>query len=546
MRAPDAPLPTYASYVGGRDIDAAEHIYAVSTRAILRDAPGALRLKRMLERGLIDPASAGPEVIGRCALAGPDTVRAALSAAAGAVREWSSSPLEVRLRLGELIRKRLAETRPAFVDIMVAEGRTRTLAEWEIDGLTHIFSPETLSWCAELLQRDFSYGGKSISMRRKADGVVCVAPPQNAPHSNCIYGAAALLSGNTVVVRAPRSIPFGVMYALREIIAPALEEVGAPPGTLNVVCGPPMMEDWLGSEHVDDIIYFGGVEKGMAFQRDCVAAGKKPILELAGNDCAVVWRDADLDLAAGALVEAFHASGQICNIPNQVIAHPAIADELIERLKAAAARIRPGYPEEEGVVLTPVLAADGYFAFLQDALRKGARLVCGGRRLEVDGTPSDTGFFIEPTVVRVDGLAGAREVEAVRGETFFPLLPVVVPEPGVSDERLLDEVLRFIDGNAYGLRNSLWTADERVAGRFVTEVRNGGVLKVNDDSHCGFYPYMPSHGGTGLTSGVFGEASYMMIRTTHLQGIAMTPPRVSRGSGDGTAPAGPAGSERGA
>ncbi|MFC7386076.1 aldehyde dehydrogenase family protein [Sphaerisporangium rhizosphaerae] len=531
MREPHAPLPTYASYVGGRDIDAAEHIYAVSSRAILEDAPRALRLKRMLERGEIDHASAGPEVIGRCALADAATARASLEAAATAAREWSRSPLDVRLRAGELIRKRLAETRSAFVEIMVAEGRTRTLAEWEVDGLLHIVSPETLSWCAELLRRDFHYGGKRISMRRKPDGVVCVAPPQNAPHSNAIYGAAAVLSGNAVVVRAPRSIPFGVMYALREIVAPALEEAGAPPGTLNVVCGPPMMQEWLASEHVNDIIYFGGTEKGLVFQNDCVAAGKKPILELAGNDCAVVWRDADLDLAAGALVEAFHASGQICNIPNQVIAHPAIAEELIARLADAAARIRPGYPEQEGVVLTPVLAADGFFAFLSDALGKGAELVCGGRRLEVDGTPSDTGFFIEPTVIRVNGLAGAREVEAVRSETFFPLLPVVVPEAGGSDERLLDEVLAFVDGNAYGLRNSLWTADERIAGRFADEVRNGGVLKVNDDSHCGFYPYMPSHGGTGFTGGVFGEASYMMIRTTHLQGVALTPARPAAAGG---------------
>ncbi|MFD0661180.1 aldehyde dehydrogenase family protein [Thermocatellispora tengchongensis] len=128
-------------------------------------------------------------------------------------------------------------------------------------------------------------------------------------------------------------------------------------------------------------------------------------------------------------------------------------------------------------------------------------------------------------MVRVDGLASAREVEAVRSETFFPLLPVVVPEPGRPDGQLLDDVLAFVDGNAYGLRNSLWTADEGVAERFAREVRNGGVLKVNDASHCGFAPYMPSHGGTGLTGGVFGEASYMMIRTTHLQGISMAPAR---------------------
>src|SRR5207244_998348 len=130
------------------------------------------------------------------------------------------------------------------------------------------------------------------------------------------------------------------MYAIREIVGPALDDVGAPPGTVNVVCGPPMLEDWLASGHVNDVIYFGGSVKGLAFQNACVAAGKKPILELAGNDCAVVWRDADLDLAVGALAEAFNASGQICNIPNQVVVHPAVADEVLDRLRAAVARIR--------------------------------------------------------------------------------------------------------------------------------------------------------------------------------------------------------------
>jgi acyl-CoA reductase-like NAD-dependent aldehyde dehydrogenase len=194
---------------------------------------------------------------------------------------------------------------------------------------------------------------------------------------------------------------------------------------------------------------------------------------------------------------------------------------LLDRLRTAAGRIRPGYPDVEGVELTPVLSSESFFTVLDDALAKGGRLVCGGRRLEVDGSPSDTGYFLEPTVVRVEGLARARETTAVRAETFFPLLPVVVPEPGRTDDDLLEDVLDFVNTNAYGLRNSFWSNDAAVTGRFVNAVTNGGVIKVNDESHSGFFPYLPSHGGTGLTGGVFGEASYMMVRTTHLQAVSM-------------------------
>lgn len=524
-------MRSYPSLVGGKDIDSAKQVYGIDARAVLADTFDALSLKRRLDSGQgmdvgmgIDVDVDDPRVAGRCALADGQTIQQALAAAAAAAPEWGRTPLRTRLRLGEAIRRRLIETRDEFVNLMVAEGRPRTAAGGEVEGLLDIFSEQTLSWCGELLHREFAHGGKRLVMRRLPDGVVCVAPPQNAPHSNAIYGAAALLSGNTVVVRAPRSLPLGVMYAIREIIAPALDEVGGPPGAVNVVCGPPMFRDWLDSPYVNDVIYFGGSAKGLAFQYECVAAGKKPILELAGNDCAVVWRDADLELAVGALTEAFNASGQICNVPNQVIAHPAVADELLDRLRAAAARIRPGFPDEEGVELTPVLAGEAFLATLDDALSRGAQLVCGGHRLEVDGSRSETGYFLEPTVVRVDGLARSREVAAVREETFFPLLPVVVPEPGRSDGELLEDVIDFVNSNAYGLRNSFWSADAAVVDRFLGGVTNGGVIKVNDESHCGFFPYLPSHGGTGLTGGVFGEASYMAIRTTHLQAVARRQP----------------------
>jgi len=250
-----------------------------------------------------------------------------------------------------------------------------------------------------------------------------------------------------------------------------------------------------------------------------VARGKKAILELSGNDCVVVWHDADLDLAAEALTEGFFGSGQICMVPNQVLAHPAIADELFDRLRIAAAKISPGSPEEPGVLLSPVLRSERFFGFVRDAVAKGAQVVYGARRLETDGSPSDTGLFLEPTVLRVDGLAGAREIDAVAEETFFPLLPVIVCEPG-SDEAVMAAMLRYVNENPYGLRNSVWAADDAVIDRFVAGITAGGLLKVND-SHLGFLPFVPTHGGPGRTGGAFGEANYPMLRTSRLQGVSV-------------------------
>lgn len=496
-------------------------VYTVKTSAILEDVFEALTLKRRLEGGSADPVEAADFVVGRCALADQEAVEEATAAAAAAAPAWAAAPLSTRLALAVGIRERLAERHAELVELLIAEGNPRGLAEWQVAGLLEIFSEETIGWCAASMEWEVRHGPRRLLIRRVPDGVVAVNPPQNAPASSALFGITPLIAGNAVVVRAPRSAPLGVMYAMRELVAPVLDELGAPPGTLNVLCSRPgpTIQHWLDSPLVNDIFYTGGVEKGLELERECAQRGKKVILELAGNDCVIVWRDADLSLAVEALSECFYGSGQICMAPNQVLAHPAIADELLARLRLAAAMIQPGYPEEEGVLLSPVLRSERFFGYLRDALDKGASIVHGARRLETDGSVSDTGLFLEPTILRVDGMERGAAIEAVGHETFFPLLPVIVPD-AASDADLLDSMLRYVNANTYGLRNSLWAKDSTVIDRFVRTVTNGGLLKVND-SHIGFLPYLPTHGGSGRTGGAFGEANYPVLRTTRLQGVSI-------------------------
>jgi succinate-semialdehyde dehydrogenase/glutarate-semialdehyde dehydrogenase len=209
-------------------------------------------------------------------------------------------------------------------------------------------------------------------------------------------------------------------------------------------------------------------------------------------------------------------------VPNQAVVHPAVADELIALVVAKTAALKPGYPDEEGVLLSPVLRHDKFNRYLEDAFEKGATLVTGGHGMQIDGTRDEAGFFLEPTVLRVDGLTRARELDAVRNETFFPLMPIVVPH-AAEDEALFDSFVEFVNTSPYGLRNSLWANDESVIDRFVTQTVKGGLLKVND-SHIAFTAPLPSHGGTGLTGGAFGEANYPVLRTTHVQGVSIIRP----------------------
>jgi acyl-CoA reductase-like NAD-dependent aldehyde dehydrogenase len=526
---------SYFSYVNGQDVDddaggdaGQRWLYCIRASAFLRDVLPALSLKRDLERGRRDIQDAGTDVVARVALSSEQTLQAALEAAAAAAPAWAAMPLETRMLVGQRFHEEVRRRRHEFVEVLIAEGHPRALAEWEVAGVLRGSSPELFEFCRSQLAFETVAEGRTVRLARKPDGVVALSPPQNAAASNSLLGVPALVAGNTLVVKAPRSTPYGVLYAWRSIVAPILEEVGAPPGTLNIVCGHPkqVVSSWLESPLVDDIFFFGSSENGIELERNAVAAGKKTVLELAGNDGFVVWRDADLDSAAEAATECFFGSGQICMVPKYVLAHPDIADALIEKIVARASEIRPGYPEDDGILLSPVIKTDSYFAMLGQAQEHGAEVVVGGRRLEVDGRPSTTGLFVEPTVLRVDGMDGARRIDAVRRETFFPLLPVVVPDAGDAAVRvgtsdaLLAAMIAFLNGNEYGLRNSVWAVDPDVIDAFAARVTNGGLLKIND-SHIGFVPGLATHGGTGLTGGVAGELNYPMLRTTHLQGISI-------------------------
>jgi acyl-CoA reductase-like NAD-dependent aldehyde dehydrogenase len=522
--AGSAAFRSYRSYVGGKDVDSDRWVYVVSSRALLDDAFASLSLKRRLEQGRIPPVNLPPSIAGRIAKADAATVDLALAAAAQAVPAWAAMPLATRVEvLGRRFREAFIENAGQIVAVLVEEGHPLALAKWQVSGMLETFSPESLSFYAEQMHRERTHGSRRIAIRRQPDGVVCLSPPQNAALSSALLGLLVIMAGNALVVRAPRAAPLGVMQVMRDVIAPILDDVGAPPGTLNLICGDPaaMLSAWLDSPLVDDIMYFGSSENGLKFEERCVAAGKKPILELAGNDIVVVWKDADLELAAEALTESFYGSGQLCMIPNQVLVHPEAADELLEHLVRAAAQVRPGYPDEDGTLLTPVLRNEKFFDCLADAVAKGAELVCGGYAMQIDGTRDPSGIFLAPTVIRVNGMAQARKVDAVRRETFFPLLPIVVAEPA-PDSVLLEDFIRFVNSNEYGLRNSVWARDEYVGQQFFNRITNAGLLKIND-SHIGFLPIMPTHGGTDLTGGVFGEANYPILRTSHIQGVSWAP-----------------------
>jgi acyl-CoA reductase-like NAD-dependent aldehyde dehydrogenase len=514
---------SYPLHIDGKDVEGNRWIYVLRASAFLADAKPAFDLKRSLE--LNRGAEPTEDVVARCALGGMEHNELAIQAARRASREFARMPQEIRSKIVIEFNETLTARADELIDILIAEGHPRRLAQWEVSGMLCGTDEATVRWYESQLHQTFESRGKRIDLIRKPDGVVCVNPPQNAAGSNSTMGIFSLLAGNTLVIKAPRSSPLSVMFTFREILVPILEKYGAPAGTVNLICGPAgaILRNWVTHPDVDDILFFGDSPAGLKLGEDCLRNGKKAILELAGNDGFVVWKDADLEAAARALEESFYGSSQICMVPKHAVVHPEVADAFLDIFVERVRKLRPGHPEDPEILLSPVLKFDRFFDFIAEARGAGAELLTGGERVGLDGLKSTTGSFCEPTVLRVDGLERARGLSAVREETFFPLLPVVVPD-ATDDGQLFDQILDFLNSNAYGLRNSLWTRDEELVDRFAMDVSNGGQLKIND-SHIGFSPILSTHGGNRDTGGPYGELNYAGLRTTHLQGIV-------RGDGD--------------
>lgn len=513
-------MRSYPLHIGGADSEGKGWTYVVKVDEMIRNPRAAFRVRRALELGEeVDPAQTSI-IAGRCAIGGDEDNQRALEAAAAASKAFARTPAQTRKQMGVTFHERLGEHAGELVEILIAEGHPRRVAERETEGMLHGCSPEHLDWIFEQMTQRFEEADRSVLLTRKPDGVVCINPPQNAPTANAALALLTLLAGNTVVVKAPKTAPLGVMYLFHEVAWPALAAHGAPPGTMNLVCGysKQILKTWVESPLVDDIVFFGDSRVGIRFSHDCIARGKKPILELSGNDAFVVWHDADLEQAAATLTESFYGSSQICMVPKQAVLHPAIADAFIDLFLAEVAQVRPAHLDEPGALLSPVLKMDRFFDYLSQARQHGAQVLCGGARVGVDGQPAVDGLFLEPTVVRVDGLTRARELHCVAEETFFPLLPLIVADDAGEDDELAERIIDWCNASRYGLRNSIWARDPAVIDAFAEGLSNGGLLKIND-SHLGIAPHLATHGGTGLSGGPFGELHYPMLRTSHLQGI---------------------------
>ena len=303
-------------------------------------------------------------------------------------------------------------------------------------------------------------GENWVYTRREALGICLGIGAWNYPTQiACWKAAPALACGNAMIFKPSETTP---LCALK--IAEILSEAGLPDGVFNVVqgqgdVGAALLQD----PRINKVSLTGSVATGRKVYQSAAVGLKQVTLELGGKSPLIIFEDADLDNAVGgAILANFYSSGQICSNGTRVFVHKAIKEAFLDRLSARLDRAVIGDPLDETTNFGPLVSdrqmqiVQGFIAL---GISEGARLVCGGRRLERPG------YYLAPTVFA----DVSDEMTIAREEIFGPVLSVL----DFDDE---GDVVARANNTEYGLSAGVFTRDISRAHRVIGKLQAGSCF----------------------------------------------------------------------
>jgi aldehyde dehydrogenase (NAD+) len=239
----------------------------------------------------------------------------------------------------------------------------------------------------------------------------------------------------------------------------------------------------------------------------------RSLLELGGNNAVILAPSADLDLALRAVAfAAVGTAGQRCTTLRRLIVHESIAEPFLARLAKAYASVKIGNPEEDGVLMGPLINERAVTTMLRaiDTIKAhGGQLVCGGHRLDRPG------YFVEPTIVRARA-----DLPIVREETFAPILYTIT-------YRTLDEAIEIHNSVDQGLSSAIFTDRVTEAETFLSARGSDcGIANVNigtSGAEIGGAFGGEKETGGGRESGSDAWKSYMRRQTCTINGSGALP-----------------------
>ena len=414
------------------------------------------------------------EEIARVARTDATAADAALARAVAAFESWREVPAPSR---GELVRllgdelRREKEALGALVTLEVGKIAQEGLGEVQ----------EMIDIC------DFAVGlsrqlyGRSIASERPGHrltetwhplGPVGVISAFNFPVAVWSWNAAlALVCGDPVVWKPSERTPLTAI-ATMSLLARAAERHGdVPDGLFELVVGGADRAVQLAEDpRIALVSATGSTTMGKAIAPAIAARLGRSLLELGGNNAAVVAPSADLDLVVRAvLFSAVGTAGQRCTSLRRLIVHSSVADDLLERLAKAYRSVPIGDPREPDTLVGPLVTGEAFGrmeAAIGEAVAQGGDVVVGGGRALADRWPD--AWYAEPAIVRMPA-----QSDVVRQETFAPILYVLAYDD-------LDEAIALQNGVPQGLASSIFTTDLREAEQFLAATGSDcGIANVN-------------------------------------------------------------------
>jgi succinate-semialdehyde dehydrogenase/glutarate-semialdehyde dehydrogenase len=443
-------------------------------------------------RAITDP-STGADA-GRVALADARDVDAAIAAAAAAFPGWAATAAGERGAILGRAAALLAERVPDVARTLSREaGKTDAEARAELGRAV-----ETLAWNGAEAGRIEGrvIAGRTAGARRLAVpapvGVVAALTAWNFPAVLAARKLGAILAaGCTAVLKAAEATPGTAAAIVRAII-----DAGAPAGVVNLVFGEPAVvsEQLIGAPAVRAVTFTGSTAVGRIVAAHAARGPKRTVLELGGHAPVIVDAGADVDVAVAATLPAkLGSAGQSCVAPSRYLVHADSAAAFGERFAAAMAAQRPGAD------VGPVIDA-GRVAALErmtrDAVERGARLLCGGARVDRPG------FFFAPTV-----LADVPpDAELMREEPFGPI--AAVNRFSDVDDAIAQANATDYAFAAYLFTDSLLTRERALAGLRASNIGINQMAPSLPDAPLGGM----QASGVGYEGGRDGIAAFQHLR----------------------------------
>ena len=401
----------------------------------------------------------------------PDALQRRAAELRKAQTDWAARPVESRVAVLQRWKDELLARRSAIVEALATDTGRHLLAQAEFGGTVAAID----RWCAQAPPLVQEHEGRSqaqpsITFRSQLVPypLVGVISPWNFPLTLSLIDAIpALLAGCAVLVK-PSEVAPRFVEPLRAAIA-AVPELAA---VFDLVVG----DGRTGSALiglVDVVCFTGSVKTGRAVGRAAAEHFIPAFLELGGKDPVIVTETADLELATDVVLRAsVLASGQACQSLERVYVQDSIYDRFVARLVEKASVVPINYPDIHAGIVGPLIfdrQADIIAGQIDDALRHGARVLCGGR-VEIHG---GGGRWIRPTVV-VDV---NHSMQLMTDETFGPVMPVM-------KFHSVDEAVELANFGVYGLSAAVIAGTLGEAEAIARRI-DAGAVSLNDGSLTG-------------------------------------------------------------